>query len=31
MQGDRYEETIPNRLVDSANVIEVNLNMNESG
>ena len=30
MQGQRYEETIPDRLINSANVIEVNLNMSKS-
>ncbi|RJX48708.1 IclR family transcriptional regulator [Halonotius pteroides] len=30
MQGDRYKETIPERLINAANVIEVNLNMNKS-
>lgn len=30
MQGEQYEETIPNRLINTANVIEVNLNMSET-
>jgi len=30
MKGEKYNKIIPNRLVESANVIEVNINMDES-
>lgn len=30
MKGEKYKKTIPNKLVKSANIIEVNINMDES-